>query len=123
MRTRTKILLAIAALGLAVWVASSLRDRASELRFVAPAGERGEVDAGPSGPSLGDASTFAGPLLDDDGDPAGRIDGVCIVTSRPDDREERRQRCAVTLTVGTDNGETELQLAAVARAAADDVIF
>lgn len=91
-----------------------------ELEFTAPNTERSAVDVGDQGPSLGDMTVFSGPLLDGD-DEAGRIDGVCTLTSAPDQADEQRQRCAVTLTVG--DGETELQLAAVGRAEADDVLF
>ena len=110
-----------AALGLLVL--SSLRGGDTELSFVAPAGERAGVDVGPRGASLGDTTVLSGTLEDDDGDEAGRYDGVCTITSRAADGEERRHRCAVTLTLGTDNGETELQLAAVGRTSADDVVY
>lgn len=106
-----------------LFVVGALRSGGSELTFYAPAQERAEVDVDPSGPSLGDMTVISGELEDDDGEAAGRHDGVCTVTSAADSADERRHRCAVTLTVGTDNGETELQLAAVGRAAADDVIF
>jgi hypothetical protein len=91
-----------------------------DLQFTAPTGERSVVDVGEAGPSLGDMTVFSGPLMDGDED-AGRIDGVCTLTSDPGEADERRQRCAVTLTVG--DGETELQLAAVGREQADDVRF
>jgi dirigent-like protein len=107
---------------LGVLLLSSILGGGSELRLVAPAGERSEVDLGTPGPSPGDMTVFSRPLLED-GDPAGRIDGTCVVTSRPSDEEERRWRCGVTLTLGTEDGETELQLAAVGRVQADDVIF
>ena len=123
MKTRMKILLALVGLLAAVLIISALRGDDSELNFAAPAGERDEVDLGAPGPSLGDLTVFSGELLDDDDDPAGRIDGSCVVTSAPGDQEEWRERCGVTLTVGTENGETELQLLAVGRAEADDVIF
>ena len=113
------IVLLVVVLG-AVLLLSRIGGGGSDLDLVAPEAERELVDLGDSGPSLGDMTVFGGPLLDGD-DEAGRIDGVCTVTSEPDDEEERRQRCAVTLTIG--DGETELQLAAVGRAAADDVIF
>lgn len=123
MKTGTKILLILLGLLAAVLIISSLRGDESELNFVALAGERDEVDLGAPGPSLGDMTAFSGELLDDDEDPAGRIDGSCVVTSAPADDEEWRERCGVTLTVGTENGETELQLLAVGRVEADDVIF
>jgi Dirigent-like protein len=122
LRGRTKLLLAVLGLVLGVLLVSSIVGGGAELRFVAPPGERSEVDLGSPGPSLGDMSVFSGPLLEDD-DPAGRLDGTCVVTSRPTDDEDRRWRCGVTLTIGTENGETELQLAAVGRVEADDVIF
>ena len=101
---------------------SSILGGGSELEFVAPVEERSEVDLGSAGPSLGDMTVFSGPLLEGD-DPAGRLDGTCLVTSRPSDADERRWRCGVTLTIGTEDGETELQLAAVGRTEADDVVF
>ena len=119
---RTKLLLIAFAVGVGLLILSSLRG-GSDLEFVAPAGERSVVDLGPRGASLGDVTVVSGPLQDGDGDPAGRHDGTCTLTSRPDDEEQHRVRCAVTLTVGTENGETELQLAAVGRVAADDVLF
>ena len=90
------------------------------MEFVALSEERSVVDVGDSGVSLGDMTVFSGPLVDGD-DEAGRIDGVCTITSRPDADDEQRQRCAVTLTIG--DGETELQLAAVGRVEAGDVVF
>ena len=92
----------------------------SDLQFVAPTGERSVVDVGERGPSLGDMTVFSGALMDGD-EEAGRLDGVCTLTSQPDEPSEQRQRCAVTLTVG--EGDTELQLAAVGRVEADDVRF
>jgi Dirigent-like protein len=123
MKTRTKFLLVLVGALAAVLFISALRGDDSELNFVAPTGERDEVDLGAPGPSLGDMTVFSGELLDDDDDPAGRVDGSCVVTSAPEDQEEWRERCGVTLTVGTENGETELQLLAVGRVEADDVIF
>jgi Dirigent-like protein len=123
MKTGTKILLVLLGLLAAVLIVSALRGDDSELSFVAPTGERSVVDLGAPGPSLGDMTVFSGELLDDDEDPAGRLDGTCTLTSAPSEEDERRWRCGVTLTVGTKNGETELQLLAVGRVEADDVIF
>lgn len=98
-------------------ILSSLGGDEESLDLVAPAGDRSVVDVGDDGVSLGDMTVFSGPLEDD----AGRIDGVCTITSAPDEESERRQRCEVTLTLG--DGETELQLASVGRVEADDVVF
>jgi len=122
MRTRTKLLLAVCAAAAGLLVLSSLGN-GSELEFVAPASERLAVDSPPSGGSLGDMMIRSGPLEDDGGERTGRYDSVCTVTSAPEADDERRMRCAVTLTIGTSNGETELQLAAVGREAADEVVF
>jgi hypothetical protein len=118
-----RLLLIAGAGGVALLIVSSLGGEGSELEFTAPFAERSVVDLDPSGASLGDMTVLSGPLEDGDGESAGRHDGTCTVTSRPEDEEERRVRCSVTLTIGTDSGETELQLAAVGRAAADDVVF
>ena len=120
MSARRVVLLVAAVIGGLV-VVSFLRGGESDLEFVAPSKERSVVDVGDSGVSLGDMTVFSGPLVDGDDDEAGRIDGVCTITSRPGTDDERRQRCAVTLTIG--DGETELQLAAVGRVEADDVVF
>jgi hypothetical protein len=119
MSKRTVLLLV--AIGVAGWVVISSLGGGRDLEFVAPAGERSVVDVGDTGPSLGDMTVFSGNLLKDGDDEAGRLDGVCTVTSSPGDDSERRQRCAVTLTVG--DGETEIQLAAVGRVEAGDVLF
>jgi hypothetical protein len=121
-RGSVRVLLLVAALGVALVVLWPSDDE-QELRFLAPAGPGTAVDAGPDGPSPGDTTVLAGELLDADGEPAGRFDGVCTLTSVPEDDAERRQRCAVTLTVGTEDGEDELQLAAVGRLQADDVRY
>jgi len=113
---RSVLVLAAIALG-GVVIFSSLGGDEKDLELVAPAGERSVVDVGDDGASLGDMTVFSGALEDD----AGRIDGVCTITSAPDDAAERRQRCEVTLTLG--DGDTELQLAAVGRVEADDVVF
>jgi hypothetical protein len=118
-----RFLLIVGAAAAALLIVVSLRGGGDDLELVAVTEERAAVDLGERGPSLGDQTVTSGALLDDDGDPAGRHDGVCTVTSAPDSDEDRRVRCAVTLTVGTDNGETELQLAAVGREAADDVRY
>lgn len=109
------VLAAIALGGLVIF--SSLGGDEKNLDLVAPAGERSVVDVGDDGVSLGDMTVFSGSLEDGE----GRIDGVCTITSAPDDEAEHRQRCEVTLTLG--DGETELQLASVGRVEADDVIF
>src|SRR5918998_6009277 len=113
---RSVLVLAAIALGGLV-IVSSLGGDEKSLDLVAPAGERSVVDVGEDGPSLGDMTVFGGALEDD----AGRIDGVCTMTSAPDDEAEHRQRCEVTLTLG--DGETELQLTSVGRVQADDVVF
>jgi ATP-dependent protease HslVU (ClpYQ) peptidase subunit len=113
---RAVLVLAALALGGLV-LFSSLGGSETEFDLVAPAGERSVVDVGAEGASLGDMTVFSGALEGRD----GRIDGVCTITSNPGPDDERRQRCEVTLTLG--DGETELQLASVGRAEADDVIF
>ena len=122
MKGRTKLLLIVGVVAAGLVILSSLRG-GSQLEFVAPAEERSTVDLDPQGASLGDVTVVSGPLEDGDGDAAGRHDGTCTLTSRPEDEDERRVRCEVTLTIGTDNGETEIQLAAVGRVEADDVIY
>jgi hypothetical protein len=119
---RTKLLLIVGVAAAGLLILSSLRG-GSELEFFAPAEERSAVDLEPEGASLGDVTVTSGPLEDSDGEAAGRHDGTCTLTSGPDDAEEQRVRCEVTLTIGTENGETELQLAAVGRVEADDVIY
>ena len=116
---RSVLVLAALAIGGLV-IVSSLGGDDTELDLVAPAGQRSVVDVGDEGVSLGDMTVFSGPL-EDGGDDAGRLDGVCTITSAPADAAERRHRCEVTLTLG--DGETELQLAAVGRVEAGDVIF
>lgn len=112
------VLAALAIGGLVIF--SSLGGEGKDLDLVAPTGERSVVDVGDDGVSLGDMTVFSG-SLEDGGDRAGRIDGVCTITSSSGDDAELRQRCEVTLTLG--DGETELQLAAVGRVEADDVVF
>jgi ATP-dependent protease HslVU (ClpYQ) peptidase subunit len=109
------VVAAIALGGLVLF--SSLGGDEKSFDLVAPTGERSVVDVGEDGVSLGDMTVFSGSLEDDE----GRIDGVCTITSAPEDEAEHRQRCEVTLTL--DDGETELQLASVGRVEADDVIF
>lgn len=109
------VVAAIALGGLVLF--SSLGGDETNLDLVAPTGERSVVDVGEDGVSLGDMTVFSGSLEDDE----GRIDGVCTITSAPEDEAEHRQRCEVTLTL--DDGETELQLASVGRVEADDVNF
>ena len=116
---RSVLVVAAFALG-GLLILSSRGGDGKDLDLVAPTGERSVVDAGEDGASLGDMTIFSGPL-EDDGDRAGRIDGVCTITSAPGDDAELRQRCEVTLTLG--DGESELQLASVGRVEADDVIF
>ena len=113
---RSVLVLAALALGGLV-LFSSLGGDDKSLDLVAPSGERSVVDVGDDGVSLGDMTVFSGALEDD----KGRIDGVCTITSAPDDEAQRRQRCEVTLTLG--DGETELQLSSVGRVEADDVVF
>lgn len=112
------LLVALGIGGLVVY--SSLGGDDSDLDLVAPTAERSVVDVGDDGVSLGDMTVFSGPL-EEGGDRAGRVDGVCTITGAPGDDAERRQRCEVTLTLG--DGETELQLASVGRVEADEVVF
>ena len=119
MSARSVLVLAALAIGGLV-VYSSVNGDDTDLDLVAPIGERSVVDVGDDGVSLGDMTVFSGPL-EEDGDRAGRVDGVCTITSAPGEDAERRQRCEVTLTLG--DGETELQLASVGRVEADDVVF
>lgn len=122
MKGGTKLLLIVCITGAGLLILSSLRG-GPNLEFGAPVEERSVADLDPEGASLGDVTVVSGPLEDGDGDAAGRHDGTCTLTSRADDEEQRRVRCEVTLTIGTDNGETELQLAAVGRVEADDVVY
>ena len=123
MKGRTTSLLVVCVAAAALLIVLWPGDGSERLEFVAATADQSSVDVDPRGNSLGDMTIRSGPLTDDDGERAGRHDGTCTVTSSPEDDDERRVRCAITLTVGTANGETELQLAAVGRVAADDVVF
>ena len=96
----------------------------AEAHVRAPDTERQNVDLKPQGPSIGDLFVFAGPLNNTSGDEAGRLDGHCVTTSVPsDDPETHRRQCFVTATIGTENGETEIELQGVGRILAEDVLL
>ena len=80
-----------------------------------------QLDFGPNGPSLGDQIIFSGPLRKREGTRAGRYDGFCVFTSRGARASEQRQQCFLTSTIGTANGETEIQAGGVGRLQAEDV--
>ena len=122
MRSLLRLALLVGAVVLGAWLVADLVGGGDELELEAPRTAEERLDLGASGPSLGDLVVFSGPLIDG-GDEAGRLDGECRVTSRPGDEDEERWRCAMTATIGADNGENELQLAAVRRALADEVRF
>jgi hypothetical protein len=100
-------------------------DRVDRFTLVAPDTEQTTVDAGRSGPSQGDLFVFSGPLRDARGRDRGRLDGHCVTVSVPSrtDREQDRRQCFVTSTIGTANGETEIQAAGVGRVLAEDVLL
>lgn len=79
------------------------------------------LDFGRNGPSLGDQIIFSGPLRKRDGTRAGRYDGLCVFTSKGARASQQRQQCLLTSTIGTANGETEVQAAGVGRIQAEDV--
>jgi Dirigent-like protein len=119
---------ALAAAGVAALVgysqSASAIDSAQKFTRVAPVTDERTIDQRPLGPSLGDRFVFSGPLENRAGDPRGRIDGVCTTTSTPAGAvDENRQQCQVTATIGTANGETEIELMGVGRVLAEDVIF
>jgi len=121
-RRLLRLLAVLGALLVAAWLLADVLGGSDELALEAPRTAEERLDLGASGPSLGDLVVFSGPLVDG-GEEAGRLDGECRVTSRPGDRDGERWRCAMTVTLGTRGGEDELQLAAVRRAAADEVRF
>jgi len=115
----------IAVAAVVAWISTaSAITTAQKLTFVAPDTERQNVDLKPQGPSIGDLFVFAGPLNNTSGDEAGRLDGHCVTTSVPsDDPETHRRQCFVTATIGTENGETEIELQGVGRILAEDVLL
>lgn len=115
---------AAAAVGAVVWITSaSAITTAQSFTLVARATEQKNVDLKPRGPSLGDRFVFSGPLKNSGGVDRGRIDGFCTVTAIVGGPEEVRQQCVVTSTIGTANGETEIQATGVGRVQAEDVIL
>jgi hypothetical protein len=114
--------LSSAVLGGDAWAQAPRVDR---FTLIAPDTEQTRIDAGRSGPSQGDLFVFSGPLRDARGRERGRFDGHCVTISVPDrnDREQDRRQCFVTSTIGTANGETEIQATGVGRILAEDVLL
>ena len=109
-----------------VWMSSAgAITSAVTFTVVAPNTEETNLDLRPAGPSRGDQFIFSGPLLRSPSqEAAGRIDGHCVTTSVPGGgTAENRQQCFVTATIGTENGETEIELAGVGRIEAEDVLL
>ena len=94
---------------------------AQRFTLIGPQGEFRSLDLGPKGASLGDQIIFSGPLRKRDGTRAGRYDGFCVLTSKGARASEQRQQCFLTSTIGTANGETEIQSGGVGRIQAEDV--
>lgn len=121
----TVAVVAVAALAFGIFSATSASAISSAQRFtlVAPDTEQQRFDRGPRGQSLGDEIVFSGPLRTRGGRAAGRLDGHCLTTSVRGGAGEFRQQCFITSTIGTANGETEIQAAGVGRIGAEDVVF
>ena len=96
---------------------------AKRFTLVSTIDERRQLDFGREGASLGDQFVFSGTLRKQDGARAGRFDAHCIVTSLGGRASEQRQQCFLTSTIGTANGETEIQAGGVGRLQAEDVIL
>jgi hypothetical protein len=98
---------------------------AQTFTLIAPDTEQSEVDLTTPGPSQGDIFVFSGPLVDASGEPQGRLDGHCITVSTPAEggTAEHRRQCFATSTIGTANGETEIQAQGVGRIEAGDVLL
>ena len=110
----------------AIWMTSAgAITSAVTFTVVAPNTEESHIDVRPAGPSRGDLFVFSGPLLRSPShEETGRIDGHCVTTSVPGGgTAENRQQCFVTATIGTENGETEIELAGVGRIEAEDVLL
>jgi hypothetical protein len=101
------------------------KDGVVRFTLVAPDTEQTNIDVGTQGPSQGDLFVFSGPLVDARGATRGRLDGSCVTVSvpDPDDREQDRRQCFVTSTLGTADGETEVQATGVGRILAEDVLL
>jgi hypothetical protein len=99
--------------------------RVRRFTLIAPDTEQTNIDVGRPGPSQGDLFVFSGPLRAPRGALRGRLDGHCVTVSVPSrtDREQDRRQCFITSTIGTANGETEIQAAGVGRILAEDVLF
>jgi hypothetical protein len=127
MRRNLAVLSALAVVaGLAAvsWVTSAgAINHPRTFTLVAREVETQNVDVRPLGESLGDRYIFSGVLERRNGDEHGRFDGSCTVTSVPGAAEESRQQCSLTSTIGTLNGETEIQAEGVGRVLAEDVIL
>jgi hypothetical protein len=128
MRQKLPILGAIvgvlAVLGGTAWSQQDKPDR-GRFTLIAPDTDQTHLDLGTPGPSQGDLFIFSGPLNDEKGAAQGRLDGHCITVSTPDknDPERDRRQCFATSTIGTENGETEIQAQGVGRILAEDVSF
>ena len=97
---------------------------ARKFTLIARQVEFSRLDFGRSGTSRGDQIIFSGSLRERGGALAGRFDGHCVVTSTPAGQaSENRQQCFLTSTIGTANGETEIQAGGVGRLLAEDVIL
>src|SRR5918997_462882 len=115
---------AVATAAAVSWVTSAgAINQPRSFTLVAREAEIHNVDVRPSGSSLGDRFLFAGVLERLNGDEHGRFDGVCTITSAPGAAEEARQQCVLTSTIGTLDGETEIQAQGVGRVLAEDVIL
>ena len=127
MRKTLVVALSLSALfvgGSAVWVSAASAITAPEhFTLVGPDTEEANIDLGDPGPSLGDQFVFSGPLNGAGRVESGRVDGHCIVTSNPVPSHQERQQCFVTATIGTENGETEIEMTGVGRIEAEDVGF
>jgi hypothetical protein len=96
--------------------------RAVKFTGVAPTTDEAEIDLGEPGPSLGDLLVFSGPLLNQDREMIGRIDGHCRVTSSPGPSAEHRRQCLVATTFHEQQG-SELQAQGIGRLEAEDGIL
>jgi hypothetical protein len=118
--------IALALVGVAVLVGyaqtASAIDTGEKFTLVAPVTD----ERGAQRPELGDRFVFGAPLQNRAGDERAQSHrwGSARQRSTPaGDAEQNRQQCVVTATIGTTNGETEIELQAVGRVLAEDVLF